>query len=139
MTTSQIIAIALASIAQFIFGAIWYMPIFGKTWGEIHGFDKASKSEQKKMQTAMMPLLLVQFIVTVITTVVLAKLMILLPTVSPYSLAVMAWIGFQVPVQVSGVIFGGTNPRWINQKISIMAGGALTCLFIAVTILNFFI
>ncbi len=33
------IAVLVAAVAQFIFGAIWYMPLFGGMWGKIHGFD----------------------------------------------------------------------------------------------------
>lgn len=130
------LAVALATIAQFAFGAVWYMPIFGSLWGKIHGFDKLSKVEQKDAQKSMMPLLLVQLIGTLVTTLVLAKLIVLLPDYSVFILAVMVWLGFVVPTQVAAVIFGGTAPKWIVTKIAIMAGGSLACLLIAAAILN---
>lgn len=129
-------AVLVATIAQFVIGAIWYMPLFGTLWGKIHDFDKLSKTEQKEAQKQMMPLLLVQFLVTLVTTVVLAKFIVLIPNYSVYSLAFMIWVGFFVPVQVAGVIFGGTNPKWIITKIAVMAGGSLACLLAAASILQ---
>ena len=125
----------LATVAEFIIGAIWYMPIFGQAWRNIHGFEKLSKKEQDQAQKEMMPLLGVQFAVTFITTTVLAKLMTLLPGYSVYTLAALAWIGFVVPIQTAAVIFGGTEGKWIVQKIAIMASGSLVCLMAAAAIL----
>jgi hypothetical protein len=34
--------VGLATLAQFVVGAIWYTPLFGETWGQIHEFDKLS-------------------------------------------------------------------------------------------------
>jgi hypothetical protein len=130
------LAVLVASIAQFVIGAVWYMPLFGNLWGQIHGFNKLSKAEQKEAQKQMMPLLIVQFVVTVITTVVLAKLLVLVPSYSAYTLALMVWVGFFVPVQVAGVIFGGTEPKWIVKKVLILSGGSLVCLLAAAAILN---
>jgi hypothetical protein len=129
-------AIILATVVEFVVGAVWYMPLFGKIWGEMHGFNKLSKAEQKAMRAKMGPYYAVQIVVTFVTTVVLAKLITLLPNYSVYSLAEMGWIGFVVPAQVSAVIFGGTEQKWITQKIAIMAAGSLACLLVAAAILN---
>jgi hypothetical protein len=112
------------------------MPLFGKVWGDIHGFNKLSKAEQKAAQAKMMPLMVVQFIVTIFIAVVLAKLVVVLPDYSAYALAFMVWIGFVVPTQVSAVVFGGTEPQWIVKKTAIMAGGSLACLLAAAAILG---
>lgn len=129
-------AIAVAAVAEFVVGAIWYMPVFGQQWRDIHGFGKLSKKEQDAAQKEMMPMLAVQFIGTLITTFVLAKLFNLLPDYSTYSLAFLAWLGFVVPIQVSAVMFGGTQSKWIVRKSVIMAGGSLACLLVATAILN---
>jgi hypothetical protein len=132
-------AVAVAAIAQFIIGAVWYTPIFGKTWGKIHDFDltKYSPEEQAKMNKRMLPLLVVQFVMTLITTVVLAIFIKYLPPDwNVYALAGFFWIGFVVPTQVGAVIFGGTKPEWIKAKILIMAGASLLCLEAAATIIK---
>lgn len=129
-------AVLVATFAQFIIGAIWYMPIFGKLWGKIHDFDRQSKAEQKAAQKSMLPLLVVQLLITAVTTVVLAKLIVLLPNYSVYEIAFMVWLGFVVPTQIAAIIFGGTKPKWFVVKALIMASGSLACLMAAATILK---
>lgn len=131
------VAIIVAALLQFIFGAIWYTPVFGQLWGKIHGFDKVPKDVQKEMMKKMGPFLVLQFVVTVVTTSVLAVL--LTSTTSDwsaYAFAGLLWLGFIVPTQISAVVFGGTEPRWMVTKISIMAGAALGCMMIAAAVLS---
>ena len=125
-------SVLIATVAQFIIGTVWYMPLFGKMWGKIHGFDTYSPDSQQEMRKKMMPLLVVQFIGTLVTTVVLAIFITWLPlNWNVYALAGFFWIGFVVPTQVSAVIFGGTKPEWMLTKIAIMAGAALVELEVA--------
>ncbi len=133
------IAVLVAAVAQFIFSAIWYMPIFGKMWGKIHGFDKVSPEEQRVMTRKMTPLLVAQFIFTLVTTVMFAMLVNNITTDwSIYCLALAFWFGFIVPTQVSAVLFGGTNPKWFIQKILIMAFAGLGCMMIIAFVLQAF-
>ncbi len=130
-------AILIASLLQFIFGAVWYTPLFGKTWGRIHGFDKYSKEVQQKMMKEMGPILALQFLFTIVTTFVLALLLSSFPAEwNAYGLAGFCWLGFIVPTQVSAVLFGGTEPKWIVKKILIMAGASLGCMMIAAAVLQ---
>ena len=130
-------AIFVASVLQFIVGAIWYTPIFGKLWGKIHCFDKRSKAEQEAMMKGMAPWLGLQFVITIVTTFVFALLLNGFPSSwNIYGLAGFFWLGFVVPTQVSAVIFGGTEPKWIAIKIAIMAGGSLLCLEVAAAVLK---
>ena len=133
------IAVLVAAVSQFIFGAIWYMPLFGKIWGQMHGFDKLSPEVQSEMQKGMWPFLVMQFVVTVVTTYVFA---LLLNSVSSewhaYGLAGFLWLGFVLPTQISAVMFGGTDPKWIVKKIIISGLGALISLEITAAILTAF-
>ncbi len=133
---SLTLAVILASIAEFIVGAIWYTPLFGTLWGKIHGFDKLSRAEQQAAQKGMAPLLAVQFIGTVVTTIVLAKVIEAFPAYSVFEVAALVWIGFFVPTQVSAVVFGGTESRWVVKKSLVMAGGSLACLLVAAAVLQ---
>lgn len=131
-------AVVLATVAQFLVGAIWYMAIFGKTWGKMHGFDKLSKQEQQAAFKQMPPYYLLQLILTAVTSVILFYLVQNFSITNPYTTAVYIWLGFMVPTQVSGVIFGGTPRQYILQKILIQAGAALACLLIAVAVFQRF-
>jgi hypothetical protein len=134
----NIVAVLAASVAQFILGFVWYMPLFGKTWGKIHGHDLLSLEEQKKAEAGMTPLLVMQFVVTVVTTVVLSMFLSSFGGMwNPYGIAVFVWLGFVLPTQVSAVMFGGTKPEWMVTKIAISAGGSLACLLLAAFVLEF--
>ena len=132
----NILAVIVATIAMFAVGAFWYMVPFAKEWGKIHGFDKRSEKEQKEMQSKMGPYYGVQLIVTVLSAWVLAVLIGLLPTYSPYFIAFLVWLGFVLPAQVSSVIFGGTEPKYIVSKSAIMAGEALLHLLAAALVIS---
>ena len=129
------VAVLVATVADFVVGAIWYMPVFGTLWGKIHGFDKLSKKEQQEARKGMAPLLVVQMLITFMTVLVLAKLHTMLPSYSLYNLAMLAWVGFVVPTQIAAIIFGGTDEKWFVHKALIMASGSLVCLQVAAYIL----
>lgn len=132
------LAIFLATIAQFIIGWVWYGPIFGNIWSKIHGFDKLTKAVQEKMMKEMGPFYGMQLLVTIILTVIFSLILNYLPNRSTFSLAGLLWLGFMVPTQVSAVIFGGTERKWIASKIAVQAGGSLACLMGAALVFNFF-
>jgi hypothetical protein len=135
----NILAVFAASVAQFILGFVWYMPLFGKTWGKIHGHDLLSPEEQKKAEAGMTPLLVMQFVVTVVTTTVLSMFMFAFGGMwNTYGMAAFLWLGFVLPTQVSAVLFGGTKPEWMVTKIMISSGGSLACLLLAVFVLGLF-
>lgn len=128
------LGILLATVAQFIVGAVWYSFLFGKMWGRIHGFDKLPKNVQNKMVKEMGPFYGIQFLVTVITTIILAYFK-SLENINLFYFAFLIWFGFIVPAQISAVIFGGTDKKWIVKKVLVQSGAALVCLEFASLIL----
>lgn len=129
-------AVLIATAVQFILGAIWYMPLFGKLWGQIHGFDKLSKKQQKEAQKSMLPLLVIQLIMTLFISFTLAKIIALAPYYPVYEIAGLLWLGFFVPVQVGAVLFGGTDPKWVTTKILVMSGSSLVNIVAATAIIG---
>lgn len=130
------LAVILASLLQFIIGAVWYTFIFGKTWMKIHGADKYTKQQQKEMMSGVGAFYALQFVLTVVTTLVLALFIAGLPSWNAYGIAFFFWLGFVLPTQVSAVIFGGTEKKWMPKKMAIMAGAALLCLLAATAVLS---
>lgn len=120
-------AVLAAAVVMFVIGGFWYMVPFAKIWGKMHGFDKLSKKEQEDMQTKMGPYYGMQIVVTIISAFVLAHFITALPSVAFYQIAFWLWLGFIVPTEVSSVIFGGTESKWIVKKIVISIGGSLVC------------
>lgn len=132
-------AILIATVLQFAFGAIWYTFIFGKLWGEMHGFNKLSKAVQQKMMSQMGPIYGLQFFVTLVMTVAVSILILVIPQGwNMYAIASLLWIGIVVPTQVSSVLFGGTESKWIIKKIAVQAGASFFYLQIAVMVLAYF-
>jgi len=129
------LAVLVATAVQFALGFVWYGPIFGNLWGKMHGFDKLSKETQQKMMKAMGPWYALQALVTLVTAFVLTLFITYLPTWNAYAMAGFFWIGFVVPTQVSAVIFGGTEGKWIFPKIAVQAGASLLCLEAAAAVI----
>lgn len=130
--------ILLATVVQFICGALWYSILFGKLWGQMHGFDKLSKKVQQEMMSQMGPFYGLQFLVTLLSTIVLAVLISNVTSqLSVFMLAALLWLGFIVPAQVGAVIFGGTESKWVTTKIAIQAGSSLLCLEAAAVVFYF--
>jgi cytochrome b561 len=131
------IGIGIATVVQFAIGALWYSVLFGKLWMKMHDCDKLSREELKKMQQAMMPFYGLQLLMTLITTVILAIFLTYVPDWNYYALAGFIWLGFVLPTQVSGVIFGNTEKKWIVKKILVQTGMSLVGLEAAAIILHF--
>lgn len=134
----NLLAALIATVAQFAVGAVWYTFIFGKLWGEIHGFHKLPKETQDKMKKEITPYYAVQFVVTLLASVVLAILITNLPQSNPYVVAFLVWLGFTVPAQASAIIFGNDDKKWLVKKLAVQAGAALVCLEVAALVLSLF-
>lgn len=132
------LAIIIATVLQFAFGAFWYSALFGKLWGKIHGFDKLSKEVQEKMMKEMGPFYGLQAFVTLVTTVILAIFITYQPEWNAFAMAGFFWLGFVVPTQVSSVIFSNTPKEWMLKKVSVQSGAAFFCYEIAAAVLHFF-
>lgn len=132
----NILAIVIATVASFAVGAVWYMALFSKKWAEMHNMDKLSDAELKEMSAKMGPFYGLQLLMTALSCVILAVFIALLPELKPIYIAILAWAGFVLPVVVSSVIFGGTEAKYIGQKILIMASELLVRFIVAVLVLG---
>lgn len=129
--------IIIASVAQFILGALWYSPLlFGKTWMSIMEVSHYSKEELQKMQKSMMPFYGLQFVLTLWTTFHLARLATVVGGLSIYGLATWLWLGFIVPVQIACVIWSSTKRKFWVKQISIMISYQLIGILLAAWILS---
>ncbi|MEZ4180297.1 MAG: DUF1761 domain-containing protein [Candidatus Doudnabacteria bacterium] len=130
-------AILVATVAQFIFGAIWYTPIFGKAWAKINSYDELSPEQQDQMKKGMAPLFVTQFVVTLILTTVYSMFRDNLPgSWNPYGIAFFLWLGFIVPAQIGSTIWSRNKEGMVIKKIMIMAGAGLGNILIIAAIFN---
>lgn len=132
------VAVLVATVAMFAVGAFWYMVPFAKAWGEMHGFEKLSKKEQQEMQSKMGPYYGLQVLVTLISAWALAYFLAAVPDMAWYITAFVLWLGFIVPTEISSVIFGGTEGKWIAKKIAISIGGSLAATLVGAWVISLF-
>jgi hypothetical protein len=130
------VAILAATVVMFAVGGAWYMGLFARMWGEMFGFDKLSKKEQKEAQSKMGPWMALQVVMTLLSALVLSSLASQMPTVSLYRVVFAIWLGFLVPATVSGVVFGGTDAKWVVRKIMIQIGESLAHLLAAAWVIG---
>lgn len=132
------VAVIVATVAMFAVGALWFTIFFGNLWGKIHGFDKLSKKKQEEMAKQMGPWYGLQLVVTFVSALVLAVLMNLMPDTSPYLIALLVWVGFALPSDVSAQIFGGAPSGYVWHKIVIAGAELLLRLMVAAFVLSLF-
>lgn len=135
-----IILIIVASIAQFILGALWYSPLmFGKTWMQIMEVTHLSKEEIQKMQKSMLPFYGLQFLLTIVTTFVLANNLTFNNLTGPaaYVFSVFIWLGYIAPIQLQTVIWGSTKKKYWVKQMAIMVSYQFVALLLATAILTF--
>ncbi len=128
--------ITIATIVQFIVGAIWFTAIFGKAWGKIMGVDCTSPEAMKEASKGMGKFMVLQLILTFITTTVTAVFINLLPEYSAYMIAFWLWVGFLLPIHVSGAIWGNTKRQFWLKQISISVVGYFIEFMLAAWILS---
>lgn len=134
------LAVLLAGVASMILGFLWYSPIIlGKQWMKERGFTKDSL---QKAQKEMGMLYGLSFIVSLVTAYILSHVMTLSVSFFQYSpvstrltTAFWMWLGFVMPVQLTGTIFSDKK-NWKlfgidtgYQLVSLIAMGLVLGLF----------
>ena len=129
--------IIVATIAQFVLGALWYSPLmFGKWWMEIMECTNLSKEELQKMQKSMMPFYGLQLFLTFFSTFSFATLVPFIPTFSIYHVGFWIWIGFIVPTQIAGVVWANTKQKFWVKQIFVMISMQLAGIMLAAFVLS---
>ena len=107
MVTINFWPILIASVIAFAIGALWYSPLlFGKQWMSLTGIKASDVSGDKAR--GMWKLYVIQFIVTLITFSVLGFIVAAdggLGAVDGEWMGFLAWLGFTVPIGVSGLLW----------------------------------
>ena len=129
------VAVIVAAIANMVIGFIWYGPIFGKTWVAMMGWTPEQIGEcQKKGMTKSY---VIAIIGSLITALVLAELLVMVGSylgltgvLAGLKAAFIGWLGFVVPVALSGVAWEGKPWKlWFLNVgysiVSLMVMGAI--------------
>ncbi len=102
-------AVLVASVATMIMGFLWYSPLlFARPWMRLMGYDPDDKAKLAEMQQGAGKLYSITFVATVVSAVVLAKIIDLTSVVTIlYGMKVGfgIWLGFVATVQLTGALF----------------------------------
>ena len=98
-THFSFLSLGVSVVAAFVFGAVWYGPLFGKKWAQLAGF----KIDKECCGKPPVSSLLFTFAGTVSTVFVLAYIIGNGKFFCNFSAAFMAWIGFYVPLMLGSV------------------------------------
>ncbi|MBI3238886.1 MAG: DUF1761 domain-containing protein [Flavobacteriia bacterium] len=104
------VAILVAVVANFIFGFIWYTPLFGKAWGKEMGFDMNEKPKMSELAKGMIVMVIGNFFLAwVLAHNMMAWTFVpgmkeMTPMASAMSAGVFTWLGFYLPVDI-GTVF----------------------------------
>jgi hypothetical protein len=125
--------ILVAAIAAFVFGGLWYGPLFGKTWQKWMGI---TKKEMKSMKLSATKAMIMGFVVTLIAAFA-ASLFVnslgIFNAAGAVQLAFWAWLAFAMPINIGAYL-------WENRPIKLIvltSAHRLIELFIIIAILAY--
>ncbi len=99
----SMVAILVAVVANFIFGFIWYTPLFGKVWGREMGYDPNEKPVKMAMLKGMLFMVIGNFLLAYVLSHNIAawKFVPGMGEMSPFESAltssIFTWLGFYLP------------------------------------------
>jgi hypothetical protein len=126
---SAYLPIIVCAVLSLVLGAIWYGPLFGKTWMRIIGVTDMDIERRKEMQKKAMPLYLVQFILSLFQLFVLAHLT-GATAISGLMSALLVFGGFVLPTLAGSCMWTNEPRKMAWTRFLVQAGYQLVSLAI---------
>ena len=117
-----------ATVIAFFISFLWFGPLFGNMWMEIHGFTKKDMEAEKAY---VWKLLILEFITTFALMCTLAFFIKQSPAYYEMAIAFFIWLGIILPYIISGVIWGWDKKSEMVRKICILSAHSLVVLLLA--------
>lgn len=131
-------AIAIAVVANFVLGALWYMPLFGKAWGKEMGYDPNEKPDNSVMIKGMAFMLIGNILFAWVFAHNIAAWD-FVPgmkeqgiVANTMSAAIFTWLGFYLPGELGATVW--EKKSW--KLFAINTGYHLTSLILVAVILT---
>jgi Protein of unknown function (DUF1761) len=112
----NMITVLVAVVINFVVGALWYMPLFGKAWAKEHGFDLSNKPPSSTMMKGMAFMVIGNFFFAWVFAHNIAAWS-FVPGMSEMSMtsnsisaAVFTWLGFYFPGLLGATVW--ENKSW---------------------------
>ena len=127
-------AVLASAVATMIVGFLWYSPVlFANPWMRLMGYDPNDKARLAEMQKSAGPRYGMSFIASVLSAIVLAKIIVIAHVTTPLygiKIGLAVWLGFVTTVQLTNALFSQQKARlyMINtgyQLVCYLASGAI--------------
>lgn len=135
----NIAAVAVAMVANFIFGFLWFTPLFGKAWAKEMGYPDDMKAEKSDMIRGMLYMVVGNFLMAYVFAHNMEawKFVPDMDEMSGLSSAMMAslftWLGFYLPNDLGNTVWA--KHSW--KLFAINTAYHFLCLVIAAMIITF--
>lgn len=117
------LVVGVCAVLGMVIGAIWYGPLFGRQWCKLNGVDPNNKVEVARMQEGMIPVMILQFLLTLFQVYVLFHYIKGAEAeMSGLSNALWIWAGFIVPTLAASVIWTSESKKQQKKRFAIQAG-----------------
>jgi hypothetical protein len=104
------LGVLVAALATMVVGFLWYSPfLFARPWMRLMGYDPDDKAKLAEMQKGAAKLYGLSFVASLVSAVVLAKVIDITSVNSVYygmKVGFGVWLGFVATVQLTGTLFG---------------------------------
>ncbi len=133
------VAIAVAVVANFILGFLWYTPLFGKRWGKEMGYDMNNKPKTSDFIKGMVFMVIGNFLLAFVLSHNMAawsfvpETKTMTPMANVMSASIFTWLGFYFPGDLGSVAW--ERKSWTLFFIN--TGYHLASLFVVASILTF--
>ncbi len=133
------VAIAVAVVANFILGFLWYAPLFGKRWGKEMGYDMNNKPKTSDFIKGMVFMVIGNFLLAFVLSHNMAawsfvpETKTMTPMANVMSASIFTWLGFYFPGDLGSVAW--ERKSWTLFFIN--TGYHLASLFVVASILTF--
>ncbi len=124
------IQIIVGAIAIFIFGMLWYGPLFGKQWMKMMGHSQESMQSAKKGMATKMLVLAIFLLVTAKIVSYLLPQLLSLSYGEFFKSILIIWLGFGFPVQLGAWLWDRKPFKLVlfNAVQSIISFGILSAI-----------
>jgi hypothetical protein len=127
-------AVLVCAVATMLVGFLWYSPaLFANPWMRLMGYDPNDKARIAEMQKSAGPSYGMSFIASILSSLVLAKIIMIANVTTPLygmKIALAIWLGFVTTVQLTNSLFMKQPAKlyMINtgyQLVCYLASGAI--------------
>ena len=99
------LAVVAAALATFVVGALWYGPLFGKKWMQLHGYTPEQLAEMQKGMGKTYGLSLVAYLVMAVVLSILVSYTGVANAGEGAWLGFLCWVGFAATIGLTANLF----------------------------------